>query len=77
MSLRAIEVPGVMGRWTEVCMSTTHFSMAMNEESHVFFPSSKGLWHVDLLSFYLFILVMKGLRGILREALQNLRFCYH
>jgi hypothetical protein len=75
--LRAIGVPGAMVRWIEICMSMTHFFMAMNGESHGFFPSSRGLRQGDLLSLYLFVLAMKGLRDILREALQNPRFRYH
>jgi hypothetical protein len=52
MSLRAIGVPGVLGRWIEVYMSTTHFSMAMNEESHVFSRLPKVF---GMLIFYPFI----------------------
>jgi hypothetical protein len=58
-------------------MSMTHFFMAMNRESHGFFPSSRGLRQGDLLSSYLFVLAMEVLGGILRETSQNPRFRYH
>jgi hypothetical protein len=60
--LRAIGVPGVMVRWIEVCMSTTYFSIAMNEENHGLFPSSKGFQQDDSLSFYFFCFGYKRFR---------------
>jgi hypothetical protein len=49
-------------------MSTAHFSVVINGESHAFFPSSKGVRQGGSLSPCLFVLAMKGLRGILRQA---------
>ena len=55
-------------------MSTTFFFVVMINESHGFFPSYRGLLQGDLLSHYLFVLVIDDLESILKEAL---RFRYH
>jgi len=56
--LKAILVYSFMVRWIEVCISTTHFLVAMNGELHRFFPSFRGLQQGDHLSSYLFVLVV-------------------
>lgn len=68
MGLRVIGVSNSMFRWIDVCMSTTYFIVAINGELHDFFPSSRGQKQGDSFSLYLFVLDMKGLRGILRET---------
>jgi len=62
MMLRAIGVPDAMVRWIEICMSITHFSVVINEESHSLFPSFIGLWQGDLLSLYLFVFFHEGFK---------------
>jgi len=54
-------------------MSITHFSMAMNKESHNFFLSSRSLQKGDPFSRYLFFLAMEVICGVLIEASQKLR----
>jgi len=48
--LMAIGASNILVRWIEICMSTTNFSVAMNEECHDFFPSFRGLQQCDPLS---------------------------
>jgi len=69
--LRTIGIPISMIRWIEVYMSIIHFSVATNEELHGFFQSTRGIRQGDPMSSYLFVLVIEGLRGILREAVMD------
>jgi hypothetical protein len=51
--LMAIGASNIMVRWIEICMSTTNFLVAMNEESHEFSPSFRGLQQCEPLSLFL------------------------
>jgi len=52
--LMAIGASNITVRWIEICMSTTNFLAAMNEECHDFFPSFRSLQQCDLLSPFFF-----------------------
>ena len=54
--------------WIRWCISTTNFSILINETSSDFFHSTRGLRQGDPLSPYLFLLVMEILNQLLFRA---------
>ena len=59
------------------CVTTAHFSIAVNEELSGYFPSLRGFRQGDPLSPFLFVLAMEVLSGVLRETANNPRFSFH
>ena len=57
--------------WIRWCISTTTFSVLVNETSIDFFRSSRGLRQGDLLSPYLFVLGMEALSCLLSRAVEG------
>jgi hypothetical protein len=76
-ALQAIGIPGKMVGWIHTCISSTYFSISLNEELHGFFQSSRGLRQGDPLPPYLFVLAMEGLGGALNLAATNPLFRFH
>ncbi|KAJ6974535.1 hypothetical protein NC653_030590 [Populus alba x Populus x berolinensis] len=76
--LVAIDLPPTMINWITTCITTAHYSISINRESHGFFKASRGIWQGDPLSPYLFVLAMAGLGGIIKQAIQqSSTFKYH
>ncbi|GKB13748.1 RNA-directed DNA polymerase, eukaryota, reverse transcriptase zinc-binding domain protein [Tanacetum coccineum] len=64
--------------WVMRCVSTTSFSICVNGQSYGYFKGGRGLRHRDLMSPYLFRLVMEILTLIIkRKVEQNNNFQYH
>ena len=53
--------------WIRVCLSTSKFSININGELVGFFSSSRGLRQGDLLSSYLFVIIMELLSMMLNK----------
>ena len=77
LALRTIGIPDTMIRWIQTCITTAHFSVALNGELHGFFRSGRGIRQGDPLSPYLFVLTMEGLAGIMRATALDPGFTYH
>lgn len=58
-------------KWIGFCIKTIRVSILVNGEAVGFLPSKRGLRQGDLLSPFLFILVMEGLNNMLMVATQN------
>ncbi|GJU21733.1 RNA-directed DNA polymerase, eukaryota, reverse transcriptase zinc-binding domain protein [Tanacetum coccineum] len=61
-----------------ICLTTASFSLCINGEIHGFFKSSRGLRQGDLISPYLFTLVMEVLNLMIKRQIGNdKRFKFH
>ncbi|GJU89583.1 RNA-directed DNA polymerase, eukaryota, reverse transcriptase zinc-binding domain protein [Tanacetum coccineum] len=70
--------PGKMVDWIMVCVSTTKFSININGEREGYFSGGRGLRQGDLMSPYLFTLVMEVFSIIMgRNIGRNKDFKYH
>ena len=66
--LEALELPQNLRNWVRVCVSSPHYSIALNGELAGFFPGKKGLRQGDLISSSLFVIVMDLLSKQLDRA---------
>ncbi|XP_018460019.2 uncharacterized protein LOC108830945 [Raphanus sativus] len=70
--LSAFALPPIFINWIKVCISTPHFSVAINGELAGFFPGEKGLRQGDPISSSLFVMAMDILsREIDKAALED------
>ncbi|GJV33731.1 protein LAZ1, partial [Tanacetum coccineum] len=68
----------IMIKWIMACVSSTSFSICINGDVHGFFKGKRGLRQGDLMSPYLFMLVMKVLTLMLkRRVRESDSFRYH
>lgn len=57
-------------RWMEGSVFTSHMSILVNGSTSKDFKVERGLRQVDLISSFLFVLIMKALSGIMRKAIE-------
>lgn len=68
----------VMIQWIMVCLTSAHFFVCINGETHGFFKAGRGLRQGDPISPYLFTLVMEVLNLMIRKQVRSERkFQYH
>ena len=68
----------VMIKWIMVCLTSAHFSICINGETHGFFKAGRGLRQGDPISPYLFTLVMEVLNLMIkRQVIAEKKFQYH
>ncbi|GJU22128.1 putative reverse transcriptase domain, reverse transcriptase zinc-binding domain protein [Tanacetum coccineum] len=60
-----------MVEWIMVCVTSTSYSVCVNDNIHGWFKRKRGLRQGDPLSPYLFSLVMEVLTLILHRSVQN------
>ena len=58
-------------RWKKWCVSTTSFSVLVNDTPSGFFQSSRGLRQRDPLSPYLFVVVREALNCLIKRAVSG------
>ncbi|KAL0310468.1 UNVERIFIED_CONTAM: hypothetical protein Scaly_2925500 [Sesamum calycinum] len=76
--LRLFKFPNRFIMWIEQCITTASFSISLNGSIHGFFSSSRGLRQGDLISPYLFVLVMESLHLIIKSKVTtDTTFQYH
>lgn len=64
-------------KWTKNCIGTASFSFNLNSSFVGYFRSQKELRQGDLISPYLFLIVMKVFSLLLAKQVQNEDFDYH
>ncbi|KAJ9535488.1 hypothetical protein OSB04_un001387 [Centaurea solstitialis] len=65
-------------KWIKEMITTPSFSIALNGESHGFFQGQRGIRQGDLLSPYLFTIVMEGFSMLFNQCIQEAAaFGYH
>ncbi|KAL0804295.1 hypothetical protein Bca101_096785 [Brassica carinata] len=75
--LEALELPQNLRNWVRVCVSSPHYSIALNGELAGFFPGKKGLRQGDPISSSLFVIVMDLLSKQLDRAALAHQFIPH
>ena len=63
--------PSMFIGWIRECVSTPRYSININRELVGFFGSSRGLRQGDLISSYLFVLVMEVLSMLIRSKVEQ------
>lgn len=76
-TLHAFELPLRLTAWLEKCISSPHYSIAVNGELCGFFPGRKGLRQGDSISSSLFVIVMDILSKKLDAAVRNGSYSPH
>lgn len=62
--------------WIKACVCSRSFSMLVNGSPALDFKANRGLCQVDPLSFFLFIIVVKGLVVLMKKTVaQGLYHC--
>lgn len=62
--------PGIFIGWIRECVTTTSYSICLNDELHDYFQGKKGLRQNDHISLFLFILVMQVLFTIIKSRVR-------
>nr|GFC26985.1 RNA-directed DNA polymerase, eukaryota, reverse transcriptase zinc-binding domain protein [Tanacetum cinerariifolium] len=76
--LRKFRFHPIMVNWIMTCLTTASFLLCINGESHGFFKAKKGLRQGDMISPYLFTLVMEVLNLMIkRHVKKDSKFKYH
>ncbi|CAA7024778.1 unnamed protein product [Microthlaspi erraticum] len=75
--LEALEIPPSLVSWIRHCITSPHFSVALNGELVGFFKGGKGLRQGDPISSSLFVLVMDFLSKMLDDAVRTSRVKPH
>ncbi|CAA7058279.1 unnamed protein product [Microthlaspi erraticum] len=75
--LEAFELPENFIEWIRLCITTPHYSVALNGELVGFFKGGKGLRQGDPISSSLFVLVMDILSKLLDQAVRADRIKPH
>lgn len=75
--LDAFELPAMLKNWIELCISSPHYSVALNGELVGFFQGKKGLRQGDPISSSLFVIVMDILYKQLDQAALSHLFVPH
>ncbi|KAL0449242.1 UNVERIFIED_CONTAM: LINE-1 retrotransposable element O protein [Sesamum latifolium] len=77
-AMRLFGIPEPFIRWVDECVTTPTFSICINSAAHGFFKGARGLRQGDPISPYLFVLVMKVLRLIIQQLIeQDNTFWFH
>lgn len=75
--LKALQFPDIYISWVASCLTTTSFSVGINENLHGYFKGSRGLRQGDPISPYMFGLAMNILSKMLNDAAALGKFKYH
>ncbi|CAA7055588.1 unnamed protein product [Microthlaspi erraticum] len=75
--LEALQLPAIFINWISLCITTPHYSVALNGALVGFFPGRKGLRQGDPISSSLFVLAMDVLSKSLDIGVQQGRFGVH
>ena len=76
-TLEALEFPLVFRNLIKKCLTTTHFSVAINWEPCGYFRGTRGLRQGDPLSPYLFVLALEVFSQQLKRKFQDGSIGFH